>query len=458
MRIEKDSLGELEVADGVMYGIHTTRSMHNFNMGGEPLPIEIIYGMATLKKACAQANNKLGLLSAEKTEAIKAACDEICAGKFDDAFPIDVFHAGSGTSSNMNTNEVIANIAATQLGGKAGDRQLIHPNDDVNKGQSTNNIFPSAIRVACIEVLPKLNESANLLIDALDQKAEEFKEVLKSGRTHLQDAVPVTLGQEFAAYAHAIRKSLKRVENAKEFIKELGVGGNAVGTGINTKAEFRAEIINALNSNTNGDYSVAENGIEITQFLTDMGDLSAAIRMLATDLIKIVNDFRLLASGPNTGFAEIILPPVEPGSSIMPGKINPSICEAANMACIQVLGFDHAISIACTAGQLELNTHMPLVGMNLIKSINVLSRVCTSLSEKCVKGIVADVEVCNRNFEISAGLATVLNPMLGYDQVAVLVKESLKTGKTLKELVKDKELMPEAELEALLQKSTGPTL
>ena len=331
----------------------------------------------------------------------------------------------------MNTNEVIANIAATKLGGKAGDRQLVHPNDDVNKGQSTNNIFPSAIRVACIEMLPTLQKSANQLIDALDQKAVEFAEILKSGRTHLQDAVPVTLGQEFAAYAHAVRKSLKRAENAAEFIKELGVGGNAVGTGINTKAEFRAEIIEALNGDKNADYRVAENGLEVTQFLTDMGSFSAALRMIATDLLKIVNDFRLLASGPNTGFGEIILPSVEPGSSIMPGKINPSICAAANMACIQVLGYDHAISVACTAGQLELNTHMPLVGMNLVKSINVLSRVCVSLAEKCVKGIAADVEVCNRNFEISAGLATVLI-RFGYDKVTVLVKESLKTGNTLR--------------------------
>jgi aspartate ammonia-lyase len=441
-----------------MYGIHTTRSMQNFNMGNEILPLEIIYGMATLKKACAEANCKLGLLDSTKADAIMYACDAICARDYDDSFPIDVFHAGSGTSSNMNTNEVIANIAAVKLGGKPGDRHLVHPNDDVNKGQSTNNIFPSAIRVACINRLPHLTDAINELTSAFDQKAEEFDDVLKSGRTHLQDAVPVTLGQEMAAYARALRKNLKRAEMAGEFIKELGVGGNAVGTGINTKAEFRAEIIAALNDNTGEEYRVAENGLEGTQFLTDMCGMSAALKMLATDLLKIVNDLRLLSSGPNTGIGEIILPPVEPGSSIMPGKINPSICEAANMACIQVLGYDHAISIACTAGQLELNTHMPLVGMNLIKSFNTLSRVCQSLARKCISGITADVEVCNRNFEISAGLATVLNPLFGYDKVAVLVKESLKTGKTLKQLVKEKELLPADELEALLKKSTGPTL
>ena len=306
--------------------------------------------------------------------------------------------------------------------------------------------------------MPKLEDGINELVGALDLKAHEFSGILKSGRTHMQDAVPVTLGQEFAAYAHALRKSLKRTEMATEFIKELGVGGNAVGTGINTKTEFRANIIKALNKNTGEEYRVAENGLEGTQFLTDMAGMSAALRMLATDLLKIVNDLRLLSSGPNTGIGEIILPPVEPGSSIMPGKINPSICEAANMACIQVLGYDHAVAIAATAGQLELNTHMPLVGMNLIKSFNTLRRVCQSLAEKCVSGITADEEVCNRNFEISAGLATVLNPLLGYDKVAVLVKESLKTGKTLKELVKEKELMSAEELEVLLKKSTGPTL
>lgn len=458
MRIEKDSLGEMQVPEDVYYGIHTCRSLENFSGADEPLPIEMIYAMVKLKIACARANEKMGQLSAKKGEAIIEACDAILAGLHDDQFPIDIFQAGSGTSSNMNVNEVIANLACEELGGKRGDRALVHPNDDVNKGQSTNNIIPSTIRLAAVEgcglLLPALRE----LIQALTAKAAEFDDVLKSARTHMQDAVPIRLGQEFGAWAHALEKNDQRIEGALSMVRELGVGGNAVGTGINTKPEYRQRIVDELNHLTGHNFRVAENGIEITQFLTDMGGLSSALRLLALDLLKIVNDLRLLGSGPNTGIREIRLPAVEPGSSIMPGKINPSICEAANMACMQVVGNDTTIAMACAAGQLELNTHMPLVGANLIKSIGILARTCTLLAEKCVRGIEARKDVCNRNFEISAGLPTILNPKLGYDRVAELVKESLKTGKTLKELVLEKELMPADELEALLAKSTEPNL
>ncbi len=458
MRIEKDSLGEREVPSDAYYGIHTCRSLENFHGAGEPLPIELIYAIVKLKIACAHANIKMGLVSADKGEAIITACNKILEGVYDDQFPIDVYQAGSGTSSNMNVNEVIANLACEELGGERGDRMLVHPNDDVNKGQSTNNIVPSAIRLAAVEgcglLLPALRE----LVQALHAKAMEFDGVIKSARTHLQDAVPIRLGQEFDAWAHALEKDDARVEQAIGALRELGVGGNAVGTGINTKPEYRQRIIDELNQLTDHKFRVAENGVEITQFLTDMGALSSALRLLAVDLLKIVNDLRLLGSGPNTGIREIRLPAVEPGSSIMPGKINPSICEAANMACMQVVGNDTAIAMACAAGQLELNTHMPLVGTNLIKSIGILSRTCTMLSEKCVRGIEAREDVCRRNFEISAGLPTILNPRLGYDRVADLVKESLKTGKTLKQLVLEKELLPADELEALLAKSTEPNL
>lgn len=458
MRIEKDSMGEMEVPDEAYYGVQSCRSLANFDVAGEKLPLEILYGIVKLKWACALANAKLGLLPEEKARAITAACQRVLAGAFDDQFVVDVFQAGSGTSSNMNTNEVLANVACEELGGKRGDRRLVHPNDDVNKGQSTNNIFPSGIRVAVAELSQKLVDTAAVLIEQLEAKAEEFKDVIKSGRTHLQDAVPVTLGQEFGAYAHALRKDVARIRETRNRVFELGVGGNAVGTGINTMTEFRECIISELRDITKEPFRVSENGIEITQFLTDLGDMSSMLRLMALDLLKIGNDLRLLASGPNTGLREIVLPPVEPGSSIMPGKINPSICEAANMACIQVIGNDAAVSAACGAGQLELNTHMPLIGTNLVKSLRMLTRCCVMLGDKCIVGITANREVCTRNFETSAGLATVLNPKLGYDKVAQLVKESLKTRKTLKELVLEKDIMSERDLDELLKKSTGPSL
>jgi aspartate ammonia-lyase len=295
------------------------------------------------------------------------------------------------------------------------------------------------------------------LIQALETKASEFSKVWKTGRTHLQDAVPMTLGQEFAAWANALRKAERRIACACMDLMELGIGGNAIGTGVNTPAAFRGEIIKALNEATGQEYRVAENGIEITQFLSDMGAFSGALKMLALDLNKIVNDLRLLASGPNTGLGEINLPAVEPGSSIMPGKINPSICEASNMACLQVVGNDTAVAMGCAAGQLELNTHMPLVGVNIVKSLKILIKVCHALDTKCVSGITANEAVCKNYFERSAGLPTILNPVLGYDKVAELVKESLKTGKTLAELVREKKLMPEKEFAALLARSNGPT-
>lgn len=442
--------------DDALYGIHTARSIANFNSAGEPLPTEIIYAMVKLKQACAAANAELGLLELKKAVAIADACGDVLSGKYDDQFPIDVFQAGSGTSSNMNVNEVLANIAGKELGGELGDR-TVHPNDDVNKGQSTNNIFPSAIRVAAVELTGPLLAALDELFEGLESKAEEFSKVRKSGRTHLQDAVPVTLGQEFAAWAQALRKAERRIAFACMNLLELGVGGNAVGTGVNTPAAFRPQIISALNQATGQEYKVADNGIEITQFLTDMAAFSSALKMLAMDLNKIVNDLRLISSGPNTGIGEINLPAVEPGSSIMPGKINPSICEAANMACMQVIGNDAAVAAACAAGQLELNTHMPVTGTNIVKSLKILIRTCIALNDKCVSGITANEDVCRSNFERSAGLPTILNPVLGYDQVAVLVKESLRSGKTLAELVREKELLSDGEFSTLLTNSTGPT-
>ena len=458
MRKEKDSLGVKTVPDDALYGIHTARSLDNFNVAGERMPLEIIYGMAKLKWACAKANRRLGLLPVKKTTAIVRACRLVLSGKFDDQFAVDVFQAGSGTSSNMNVNEVVANLACEGLGGRRGERTRVHPNDDVNKGESTNNVFPSAIKIASVDLSEILLKNLGLLIRQLRNKGTAFAKVIKSGRTHLQDAVPVTLGQEFNAYARALEKDVLRIRQSAVKLLELGIGGNAIGTGVNTKKAFRPFIVHELNSITGRGYRVARDGIESTQFMTDLADMSSALRLLALDLLKICNDLRLLSSGPNTGLGEIVLPPVEPGSSIMPGKINPSICEAMGMACLQVVGFDHAVSMACGAGQLELNTNMPLIGYNLLKSFRILERGCAMLASKCVAGIRANRETCAANFERSAGLATVLNPTFGYDRVAALVKESLRTKKTLRRLVLDKKIMSEKELNRILARSTGPNL
>jgi aspartate ammonia-lyase len=457
MRIEKDSLGEKQVPENAWYGIHTSRSMENFNAAGEAIPLELVYAIARLKAACATANERLGLLDQPRAEAIRKACEAILSGVHDDQFPIDIFQAGSGTSTHMNVNEVIANLAAVELGGTRGDRQTVHPNDHVNKGQSTNNVFPSAIRLAGVQLACRLEAALDRLIASLGEKAAQFAHVAKSGRTHLQDAVPITVGQMFAACARALEKANHRIAAAGKNLLEIGVGGNAVGTGINTRPAFRSHVIEALNASTGLTFKSPRDGIEITQFMTDMGQASAALKLLASDLLKITNDLRLLASGPNTGLGEIRLPAVEPGSSIMPGKVNPSICEAANMACIQVAGYDAAVSMACGLGQLELNTHMPLVGADLVKSFNILIRTCVMLDEKCIRGIDVDETRCRRYFETSAGLATILNPALGYDRVAALVKEGLADGKTLKTLVLEKKLMTGQDLDDLLAGAFGPT-
>lgn len=458
MRTEKDSLGEKMIPDNVWYGIHTVRSQENFQISGERWPTEILHAIVRLKAACAIANNQIGLLERAKSSAIVKACERILKGEFADQFPLDVFQSGSGTSTNMNVNEVIANVAAEQLGGRRGDRALIHPNDHVNMGQSTNNVIPSAARVACVHLAADLAVSLKALIAALKVKAEEFKDVLKSGRTHLMDAVPVRLGQEFAAYATALEKDQRRLQTAAQKLQKLGIGGNAIGTGVNTKREFRAYVIRALSVLDGVTYECPEHGVEITQFHTDFAELAAACKAVALDVTKICNDLRLMASGPNTGLNEIELPAVEPGSSIMPGKVNPSICEAVNMVCLQIVGNEQMVAMACSLGQLELNTYVPLIAVTMVKSLRLLSRALTTLEEKCIRGIRANESVCRRYCERSLGLATVLNPRLGYDRVVEVVREMRESGKTLRQLVVEKGLMSEAEFEDLVARSTEPNL
>lgn len=457
-RTEHDSLGIRSVPAAALYGAQTSRSIENFRLSGTPLPIEIIHGMAQLKFACALANSRLGLLPADKAVAIAEACRAVLSGVHDGEFLIDLYQTGSGTSSHMNLNEVLANLANEALGGKRGAKSPVHPNDDVNMGQSTNNVFPSGAKIAVLGQTLLLLDALSMLEKTLHAKAAEFIGVFKAGRTHLQDAVPVTLGQEFGAYAHAIRLAADRIRLAADRIRELGIGGNAVGTGLNTKPAFRSEILSALNAETDGAFRVAENGIHLTQFMTDFAHLSAAFRSCALDLQQIANNLRLLASGPNTGFGEIRLPAVEPGSSIMPGKINPAICEAVNMVCMQVQGLDHAVALACGAGQLELNTHMPLIGANTLQAAKLLSAAGRALTEKCIVGITADAETCRHHLEHSAGLATLLNPRLGYDRVAGLVQEALASGKTLRQLALEQKLLTAAEYEALITSSIGPNL
>lgn len=458
LRIETDSLGPRNVPAAALYGAQTSRSLENFRLSGSPLPIEIIHGMALLKLACARANAQLEVLPAEKAQAIADACRAVLSGAHDREFPVDLYQAGSGTSSHMNLNEVLANLANEALGGQRGAKSPVHPNDDVNMGQSTNNCLPSGAKIAILGQTLLLLDSLANLEKTLRAKADEFADLLKTGRTHLQDAVPMTLGQEFHAYGHAVVLAAARILEASARLYELGIGGNAIGTGVNTKPAFRAEIIRCLNEETGGEFRSAADGIHLTQFMTDFAHVSAAFRSCALDLQQIANNLRLLASGPHAGLGEIRLPPVEPGSSIMPGKVNPSICEAVNMVCMQVQGLDHAVTLACGAGQLELNTHMPLIGANCLQAAKLLSAAARTLAEKCVAGIEADAATCRRHLERSAGLPTLLNPRLGYDRVAQLVQQSLATGQTLKELVLSQNILTEAEYDQLLASSTAPNL
>lgn len=466
-RIEKDSLGERKVPMNVYYGIHTLRSIENFPISGIVMHQELIKVIIYLKISCAKANINLKVIDKGKGKAIIDACKEILKNseKYKEFFPIDVFQAGSGTSLNMNVNEVIANQATEILNKEKKDGKKytisIHPNDDVNKGQSTNDIMPSAIKISAYLMSANLIDTLQNLSIALFDKGNEFKDILKSGRTHLQDAVPMTLGQEFMAYSWAIEKDIERLDSARMFLKELAIGGNAVGTGINTSPKFREIVIRNLNEmvskmlndeskELSNRFEPAENGIESIQFLTDIANFSSALKMTAIDLNKISNDLILLNSGPYTGLSEIFLPAVEPGSSIMPGKINPSICEAINQVCFKVMGNDLTITNSCAAGQLELNTYMPIITYSLIESIKILTNAISVFTEKAIKGIKANEERCKFYAEHSLSLITALNPILGYDKCAEIAKEARKTNKGIKETIIEKGYLSKDEVEKFL--------
>jgi len=449
-RTASDSMGPVQVPADAYYGAHTARSISNFQISPFRTHPEQIVALALLKLACAKANADLGLLSGRKSVAIVRACREIIGGGFRGEFPLDVFQSGSGTSTNMNMNEVVAGRATELLGGKRGEK-LVHPNDEVNMGQSTNNVFPSSIRVAALPLTLELSATAGRFAKTLEKNGVKFDHVIKSGRTHLQDAVPVRVGQVFSAFARSINKDVERLRSKLRFFSELGVGGNAVGTGINTHPAFRKLIIKHLNKEVGGNlFRVTANGVEATHSTNDMADLSGGVQTLAVDVARICNDLRLMASGPLTGFNEITLPPVEPGSSIMPGKINPSICEAVNMACLRVFGNHQTITMAALSAQLELNPTMPVTAHALLESLKILTAAIRTLDEKCVSGISVNEEQCRKYAMESPSLATFLNPVLGYDKAASVVKKALAQKKSISHVVLEERLLTKAELDEIL--------
>jgi aspartate ammonia-lyase len=445
-RIERDSLGERELPADVYYGIQTARAIENFPISGwKPYP-SLVTATIQIKKAAARVNSALGSLDARIAEAIEAAADEVLAGKLRDQFVVDPFQAGAGTSHNMNANEVLANRAIELLGGELGDYSIVHPNDHVNMAQSTNDVFPTAMRLAALEVTHELIMTLDLLAVSLRTKSMEFDHIVKSGRTHLQDAVPIRLGQEVGAYATAIHKNSNRIARAADELKELGLGGTAVGTGLNAPPGYRKRVVEELNRITGQTLRPTGDYFEAMQSMSPFVGLSGALRTLATDLIRITNDLRLLSSGPNTGLAEINLPAVQPGSSIMPGKVNPVIAEMTGMVCFQVMGNDTTIAAAAQAGQLELNVMMPVIAFNLLMSLTILNNALTVLRERCVEGLAANEERCRWYVEHSVSLVTALNPRIGYARAAEIAKRAMARGKTIREIIEEEGLLTPDEL------------
>jgi aspartate ammonia-lyase len=450
-RIEKDSLGEMNVPASAYYGAQTARAVQNFPISGlKPHPA-FVWAVTIIKKCAARTNMTTGRLPAEIGNAITEAADEVLAGGLADQFVVDPFQAGAGTSHNMNVNEVLANRALELLGRKRGDFSTLHPNDHVNMAQSTNDVIPTAIRMASLEMLDPLLETLEGLENALAAKGSEFDHILKSGRTHLQDAVPIRLGQEFTAYSAGIRRSREGLESCIPALLELGIGGTAVGTGLNAEPAYISAIIDELALATGFPLVASTDLFEAMQNMDPFLALSSALRRTAVTIGRIANDLRLLSSGPRTGLDEIRLPAVQPGSSIMPGKINPSMAEMTNMVCFQVMGCDQAVMLAVQAGQLELNVMMPLIAYNLLFSMELLKNCVQKFTDSCITGITANEERCRRYLEDSLGLVTVLAPSIGYNAAAEVAKESVATGRSIREIVLARGLMPVAELEEAMR-------
>ncbi|ABK98181.1 aspartate ammonia-lyase [Pelobacter propionicus] len=447
MRRERDSLGEMDVPASAYYGAQTARAVRNFPLSGlKPHPA-YVWAVVIIKKCAARANMSTGRLPAAIGDAIVAAADEVLGGGLADQFVVDPFQAGAGTSHNMNVNEVLANRALELLGRQRGDFSSLHPNDHVNMAQSTNDVIPTAIRLASLELLEPLLEALTGLVNSLAAKGEEFDRILKSGRTHLQDAVPIRLGQEFCAYAAAVRRNGEGLEACIPALQELGIGGNAVGSGLNAEPAYIRAMLEELAIATGFQLKAAPDLFEAMQNMDPFLALSSALRRTAVTVGRIANDLRLLSSGPRTGLDEIRLPAVQPGSSIMPGKVNPSMAEMTNMVCYQVMGCDQAVMLAAQAGQLELNVMMPLIAYNLLFSLELLKNCLGRFSDSCVSGIIANGERCRRYLEESLGLVTVLAPSIGYDAAAEVAKESMATGRSIREIVLSRALMTPAELD-----------
>ncbi|MFP4253748.1 MAG: aspartate ammonia-lyase [Halothece sp.] len=451
MRTEKDSMGERQLPDEVYYGIQTLRATENFPISGiKPLPT-YVDACILIKKAAAIAHRNLNCIPEDVGNAIIQAADEILQGNFRDQFVVDIYQAGAGTSHHMNVNEVLANRALEILGEEKGNYKRVNPNDHVNYGQSTNDVIPTAIRIGSLLALENtLYPALKATISTLDEKATEFQHIVKSGRTHLQDAVPVRLGETFRAWAQIYRDHLNRLETAAKDLQQLGIGGSATGTGLNTHPQYREEVVHHLSDFIGVSLTSAPHLMAAMQSLSPFVNVSGALRNIAQDCVKISHDLRLMDSGPKTGLKEIELPPVQPGSSIMPGKYNPVIAEMTSMVSFQVMGYDQAIALAAQGGQLELNVMMPLVAYDLIHSIEILGNTLETLNNRCLREIQARRDRCQSYAEGSLALVTALNPHIGYLNAAALAKESLETGKSLRELVLEKNLMTEEELAQVL--------
>ena len=457
-RVERDSLGEMRVPKNAYWGAQTQRAVENFPISGITFGRRFVRALGVVKKAAARANADLGLIPEDEAECIVEAADEVVAGEHDDQFPVDVFQTGSGTSSNMNANEVIANRATEIYGGEIGTRE-IHPNDHVNFGQSSNDVIPTAMHVAALEAVERdLLPALETLAGALDEKADEFDDVVKTGRTHLQDATPVRLGQEFGGYRAQVEKGIARVENTREHLSELALGGTAVGTGLNTHPEFPATAAAYISEETGIEFREADDHFEAQAAHDAMSEAHGALRTVAGSLNKIANDLRLLASGPRNGLGEIDQPENQPGSSIMPGKINPVVAEAVNQVHKQVVGNDAAVSAGAAEGQIDLNLYKPLLAHDFLQSAALLANASEVFAERFVAKLEADRETCERQVEQSMALATALNPSIGYDAAAKVAKQALEEGKTVRQVVLEEGYLTEAEADQVLdpRRMTGP--
>ncbi|HUQ14637.1 MAG TPA: aspartate ammonia-lyase [Gemmatimonadales bacterium] len=449
-RVERDPLGEKPVPASALYGIQTLRAAENFPISGlRPLPA-FVDAVVWIKRSAALTHKETGRLEPRLADAIVRAADEVLTGQHRDQFIVDVYQAGAGTSHNMNVNEVLANRANEILGGKRGAYSPVHPNDHVNMAQSTNDVIPTAMRLATLATLPDTLVALEQLAHSLLAKGVAFDDIIKSGRTHLQDATPIRLGQEFTAYSHTVQRHRDKLAQAADWLREMNIGGTAVGTGINAEPEYPRLVVGYLQQVSGLELREGRDRIQLMQSMGDIATFSGALRAYVLDLNKIANDIRLLASGPRTGLAEIVLPAVQPGSSIMPGKVNPSIAEMVNQVCYQALGLDLTVAMAAEAGQLELNVMMPVITHNIVFALMIVGNASRVLAERCVDGIEADAAQCAYWLERSPALVTALAPKIGYAEAAKLAKEAVATGLTVKQLLEKKKLLPKEELEEVL--------